>query len=267
MRKKPISALLIALVVVVGIPSFAFASDIAVAKVAIGEGAAVTNQGNNQAISTTGSNESVKPDTTIVEQPGSSGENGSIIENDDSAEQNKDTVKDESGKLPVAEEPVVEKPVVEAPTVEEPVVTEPAIEEPKAEEPKAEEPKAEEPAVTEPAIVVEEPAVTEPAIVVQEPVVTEPAIVVEEPVATTLTIKHVLKMDEGSIEKSETIENVALNQKVNLAGYIHETDNIKCSNKLEEVNIDEINKVLTFYYVLEKVEKEDLSTDENSMER
>lgn len=265
MRKKRISTVFIALVVAVGIPASAFAADMDVAKGTIGEGTVVTTQVNGQAISSTGSNESVKPDTTTREQSGSS-ENESAIETGNSAEQNKDGAEGESGNLPVAEEPVVEEPAVQEPEVEEPAIEEPKAEEPKAEEPKVEEPAVEEPTATDPAIVVE-PVVTEPAIVIEEPVVTEPAIVVEpvitdaaivvtepaiivEPVAATLTIVQRMNIGEQQIDSERIIDNLVVGQGLDLKQYIVVQKEIEFVGSITNITISKDKETIVLEYKL-----------------
>nr|WP_315023105.1 hypothetical protein [uncultured Aminipila sp.] len=232
MRKKRIGAALVALVVAVGIPSSAFAANIADNEVAAGVVESVTT--NNEMISTTQSNEST--------------------------EQNKDTVKDESGNLPEAEVPVIEKPAAEQPTVEEPKVEAPVVQEPVAEKPAVEEPvvtepaiEAEEPVATEPAIVVEEPVVTEPAIVTEELVVTEPAIVVE-PAPAKLTVTHILKLDTGDVRHTETIEGIQLGSNYDISALINETEEIKCVSDVRNVQMDELEKVVVLEYQIVKKE-------------
>ncbi len=228
MRRKRMGAALVALVVAVGIPSSAFAADIADNAVATGAVESVTT--NNEIISTVQSNENV--------------------------EQNKDTVKDESGNLPETDKDVVEKPALEQPPALEPKAEGPVAQEPVPEKPTAEEPVVvvEEPVVTEPAVVVEEPVATEPAIVVEEPVVTEPAIVVEP---ATLTINYYGEYGGKSETVTEKVEGYKVGDTVDLTAFINKMVTeyeLLYTGEIKEVIIDktDMNVTLSFTYDLSK---------------
>jgi len=247
-------AALVALVVAVGIPSSAFAADIADNAVATGAVESVTT--NNEIISTVQSNEN--------------------------AEQNKVTVKDESGNLPETDKDVVEKPALE-PKAEGPVAQEPVPEKPTAEEPVV---VVEGPVVTEPAVVVEEPVTTEPAVVVEEPVATEPAVVVEEPVATepaivveeavvtepaivvepaTLTVTHILKLDDGQLEHTDIINGIAMGSDYDISALVNETEEVKCISDIRTVKVDDLNKTVVLEYQIVKKERATEDTEGGSL--
>lgn len=257
MRRKRMGAALVALVVAVGIPSSAFAADIADNAVSTGAVESVTT--NNEIISTVQTNEI--------------------------AEQNKDTVKDESGNLPEADKDVVEKPALEQPPALEPKAEGPVAQEPVSEKPTAEEPVVvvEEPVTTEPAVVVEEPVTTEPAVVVEEPVATEPAIVVEEPVVTqpaivvtepaivvepaTLTINYYGEYGGKSETVTEKVEGYKVGDTVDLTAFINKMVTeyeLLYTGEIKEFTIDNstANVTLSFTVDPKKISEEEFLNPE-----
>lgn len=213
MLRKKISAVLIAFVVAVGIPASAFADDMASAKVVGGVAESVTSEVNSGVMS------------EII----------STTENQDSAEQNKDTVKNESGNLPDAEEPVLEEPNVEAPKAEAPAIEETAVE-----------------PVPEVIPPVEEPMVTEPAIVVEEPVATDAAIVIPE--ESTLVILHQFETGDIVCQDYETITGLEVGQTIRIGDYNYEDEYefVECLNEDETAKLVAGENQITLKYALKE---------------
>lgn len=266
MKKSKVSALLISLLVVSSASSTAFAAEL--------EQKAVSSENVMPTLQSpiTQSDSSAKTEPVKI---GDSTENPAV-ENGQPSQKDQGTTK--QGDAPVQAEPnhkdeavtdapVIEKPATEVPATEEPKVEKPTTEvptpvEPKAEQPSTEVPSGEKPATNAPAEEVptttapamEVPVVTEPAVevpvvtapAVEVPVVTAPA--VEVPVMTTLTIKHVLFLDEGKIERDVQISNVAVGTEFDLTSNIFETEDVKCSTKERTVLIDQENKAVVLEY-------------------
>ena len=245
MRRKRMGAALVALVVAVGIPSSAFAADIADNAVSTGAVESVTT--NNEIISTVQTNEI--------------------------AEQNKDTVKEESGNLSEADKDVVEKLALEQPPTLEPKAEGPVAQEPVPEKSTAEEPVVvvEEPVITEPTVVVEEPVTTEPAVVVEEPVVTEPAIVVTEPAIVvepaTLTINYYGEYGGKSETVTEKVEGYKVGDTVDLTTFINKMVTeyeLLYTGEIKEFTIDNVtaNVTLSFTVDPKKISEEEFLNPE-----